>query len=153
MPSRLQNFIGTWETEGQQYAGPYGPAGKVKALETYEWLTGRAFIVHRFEGHVAEEPAASIEVIGPAGNGKTVPVRAFYDRGVASDWTLEERGPTTWILNGSWPMAGREAKARCTLIDGGDTLTARWEYATEGGEWQVSWDVKSVRKGPAVSKP
>jgi hypothetical protein len=151
--SRLQTFIGTWETEGQQYAGPFGPAGKVKATETYEWLTGGSFMVHRFEGSVADHPAASIEVIGPASNGKSVPVHAFYDSGVASEWKLEERGSTTWLLTGTWPIAGREAKVRCTLIDGGDTMTGRWEYVTEGGDWQASWDVKSVRKAPSALQP
>ena len=147
MPDRLQSLIGTWETEGQQYAGPMGPAAKVKAVETYEWLTGKTFLVHRFEGQVGDSPAASIEVIGPKNGDGSLPVHAYYDSGVASEWTLKERGPTTWVITGSRPIAGRDTPVRCTIIDGGDTMTGRWEYATEGGEWQVSWDIKSRRRG------
>ena len=145
MPKRLQSFVGTWETEGQQYESPLGPAAKVKARETYEWMTGRAFLVHRFEGRVGDKPAACIDVIGSESAG-AYPVHTFYDNGFVGEWRLQERGPS-WILTGSWPVGGKDLKVRCTLIDnGGDTLTSRWEYAEDGGDdWKPSWDVKSVR--------
>jgi hypothetical protein len=123
-----------------------GPAARVKAVETYEWLTGKAFIVHRFEGRVGDAPAASIEVIGPVTEGASFPVRAFYDSGIASEWQLKARGTTTWVVTRTWPIAGRDAQVRCTIIDGGDEMTARWEYAINGGDWQVSWDIKSRRR-------
>jgi uncharacterized protein DUF1579 len=145
VPNGLQSFVGTWETEGQQYESPLGPAAKVKALETYEWLTGRAFLVHRFEGHVGDKPAARVELIGAAEAGASFPVHSFYDNGFVGEWQLQVRG-ASWILNGHWPVRGKELKVRCTIIDGGDTMTGRWEYAEDGDDWKPSWDVKSVRK-------
>jgi hypothetical protein len=72
-PERLSNpgaghqllhvFVGTWTAEGQQYEGPIGPAASISALETYDWLTGEAFLVHRFEGRVGDGEAACIEII------------------------------------------------------------------------------------------
>src|SRR5262245_2356547 len=103
VPKRLQSFVGTWETEGQQYESPLGPAAKVKALETYGWLTGRAFLVHRFEGHVGDKPAARLELIGAAEAGTSFPVHTFYDNGFVGEWQLQERGPS-WILHGHWPV-------------------------------------------------
>jgi hypothetical protein len=61
---RMEPFIGTWLVEGQQHATDLGDAAKVEALETFEWLTGGHFIIHRFEGRVGEDPAACLEVIG-----------------------------------------------------------------------------------------
>jgi hypothetical protein len=142
--NRLQSFVGTWETEGQQYESPLGPAAKVKALETYEWLTGRAFLVHRFEGHVGDKPTACLEVIA-AEAGASHPVHTYYDNGFVAEWQLQERGPS-WILNGHRPVGGKELKVRCTIIDGGDTMTGRWEYAEDGDNWKPSWDVKSTRQ-------
>jgi hypothetical protein len=119
----------------------------VKAVETYEWLTGRGFLVHRFEGRIGDEPTASIELIGTTtGDDKGFPVHTFYGNGVAGTWRLQERGPMTWVLTGTQPVAGKDAKVRCTIIDAGDTLTGRWEYTMNGSDWQPSWDVKSVRK-------
>lgn len=145
MDNRLDHFIGTWKTEGQQYASPMGPPGRVDALESYEWLTGHSFVVHRFEGHVGGEPAASIEIIEADGDGKNYPVHTYYSNGIVKDWRLQERGPMTWLLTGSWTMGGTEARVRCTIIETDGALTERWEYATNGEDWKPSWDVKSVR--------
>src|SRR5688500_6115 len=51
---RLDAFIGKWHMEGQQLAGPAGPAASISALQTYEWLDGGQFLIHRFDGHVGD---------------------------------------------------------------------------------------------------
>ena len=145
MDNRLDTFIGTWKTEGQQYASPMGPPGRVDALESYEWLTGHSFVVHRFEGHVGGEPAASIEIIDAGSATKSYPVHTYYSNGLARDWRLQERGPTGWLLTGTWTMGEKEAHVRCTIIESDGVLTERWEYASDGVDWKPSWDVKSVR--------
>lgn len=60
---RLDVFVGKWNMEGQQYDGPVGPAAKITAVDTYEWLTGGFFLVHRCEGRVGDSEAACIEII------------------------------------------------------------------------------------------
>ena len=44
---RLDVFVGKWNMQGQQYDGVIGPAAKITAVETYEWLTGGFFLVSR----------------------------------------------------------------------------------------------------------
>src|SRR5450432_4171904 len=48
----LNVFAGKWLTNGQQHQGAVGPAAKITAVETYEWLPGERFLIHRFEGLV-----------------------------------------------------------------------------------------------------
>ena len=47
---RLNVFVGTWHTEGQQCEGPIGPAANIRAVETYEWLPGEFFLVNASRG-------------------------------------------------------------------------------------------------------
>jgi hypothetical protein len=61
---RLNVFVGTWHMEGQQCEGPIGPAANIRAVETYEWLPGEFFLVHRFEGRVGDVEAGCLEIIG-----------------------------------------------------------------------------------------
>lgn len=56
-------FVGKWNLEGRQLEGIVGPAAKVAAVQTYEWLTGGFFLIHRFEGRVGNGEAACIEII------------------------------------------------------------------------------------------
>lgn len=45
----LDFLVGTWNLEGEIEAGPTGPAGTVTSVDTFEWLEGGFFLVHRWE--------------------------------------------------------------------------------------------------------
>jgi hypothetical protein len=145
---RMEPFIGTWLLEGDQLETEIGPACTVEALETFEWLTGGHFVVHRFEGRVGDEPAACIEVIGYDAARGEHPARTFYNDGRTSDWRLRETGET-WTLTGEWDGASGPVTVRCTtaFAEGGGMRTSRWEYAKPGGEWTLFWDVRATKSG------
>jgi hypothetical protein len=152
----LERFTGTWKTEGRQYGGPIGPETTIAAVERYEWLSGNEFLIHRFDGHVGENEAAGIEIIGFDADSQSYPVHTYYNNGMASEWRYWERG-ITWILVGSWPFrgghsgrpSGREMRVRCTVVfdDHGTEMTGRWEYSNDGTNWETFRDVKSRRVG------
>jgi len=91
---RLNVFVGTWHTEGQQCEGPIGPAANIRAVETYEWLLGEFFLVHRFEGRVGDGEAGYIEIIGYDAQSQSYPTHTFYNNGVANEWRWHERDGT-----------------------------------------------------------
>ena len=142
----LNVFIGKWNTEGQQHEGPVGPAAKITADETYEWLTGGFFLVHRFEGHVGDGAAACIETIGYDAQAETYPVHTFYNNGVANEWQYEE-SDGVWTLTGDWQMAGKSQPVRCTVVfsDNGDTMTGKWEHSSDDSNWETFWDLKAKK--------
>lgn len=143
---RLNVFVGKWNTEGQQHEGPVGPAAKITAVETFEWLTGEFFLVHRFQGRVGAHEAACIEIIGHDAASQAYPVHTFYNNGVANEWQYRERNGT-WTLTGDWQMKGESIKVRCTIVfsDEGNTMTAKWQMSSDGSDWQPFWDVKAMK--------
>lgn len=46
---RLDFLVGTWKIEGENKEWEFGPAGKVTSIDTFEWLEGGYFLVHRWE--------------------------------------------------------------------------------------------------------
>jgi hypothetical protein len=144
---RLDIFVGRWNTKGQQYEGPVGPAAKITAVEAFEWLTGGFFLVHRFEGRVGDGEAACIEIIGPDAGGGSYRVHSFYNNGITNQWQSRERDGT-WTLTGDWPMEGQSMKVRCTIVfsDAGDTMTGKWEHSSDGSSWRTFWDVKATKE-------
>jgi hypothetical protein len=123
---RLNVFVGTWHTEGQQCESPVGPAATIQAVERYEWLPGELFLVHRFEGHVRDG--------------------TFYNNGLANEWQSHERDGT-WNLAGDWHMQGKSVKVRCTTAfsDAGHTMRSSWEQSSDGSNWETFWDVKASK--------
>jgi hypothetical protein len=143
---RLNVFVGAWKAEGQQHQGPIGPAAKITAVETFEWLAGELFLVHRFDGRVGEGEAACIEIIGHDAESQSYPTHTYYNNGIVHDWQSQERDGI-WTLSGEWQMAGKAMKVRCTTVfsDGGDTRTAKWEISRDGASWQTFWDVTATK--------
>ena len=117
---RLGIFVGTWNLEGRQHAGPVGKAAEITGVERYEWLAGGLFLVHHFDSQVGGAQAACIEVIGYDPSTRTYPTHTYYNNGQSADWQLSERDET-WVLTG------------------------RWESSRDGVAWEPFWDVKAIR--------
>ena len=143
---RLNAFVGKWKTEGQQHAGPVGPAARVTAVQTFEWLPGNFFLIHRFDGRVGDDVAACIEITGYDAGNRTYRLHTYYNTGLQNDWQLDPRGDG-WMLTGTWQMAGQATKVRCAIAfgDDGKSMTAKWESSVDGATWQLFWDLKAAR--------
>jgi hypothetical protein len=142
----LDVFVGKWNMEGQQHAGVVGPAAKVTAVNTYEWLTGGFYLVHRFEGHVGDSQAACIEIIGYDASTRSYPMYSFYNNGINNEWQARE-SDGIWTLTGEWQMGGKAVMVRCTnaFSDLGNTMTGKWEMQSDGSNWEPFWDVRATK--------
>lgn len=141
----LNRFRGHWQTAGQQLAGPVGPDAFVKATESYEWLSGEKFLIHRFEGTVGGNDASCIEMICYGPDTDSYQVETYYNNGKRNSWQYQHTGDT-WILTGSWEMDHIKTEVRCTLtfIDN-DHLSGSWEYLDPTEHWLPFWQVESTR--------
>ena len=68
--TRLQVFIGKWHAEGKSYAGgqdqrnPYASAVPWTSDESYEWLPGNFFVLHKWNAKAGEQVFIGTEIIG-----------------------------------------------------------------------------------------
>jgi hypothetical protein len=143
---RLDAFVGKWHMEGQQIAGPAGAAATISAIETYEWLSGGQFLIHRFDGHIGNTEAACIEIIGFEPERRCYRAHSFYNNGHVNVWDLEHRDGQ-WRFLGDWNAGGRSMKVRCTTTFGADgqTMQGKWEHSNDGSSWQTFWEVSARR--------
>jgi hypothetical protein len=143
---RLDVFVGKWKMEGRQYESPFGPAAKLTAVETYEWLPGGFFLVHHFEGRMDDQEMACIEIIGHDASSQSYPFHSFYNDGKTNEWQARERDGV-WILTGDWQTTDKASKVRCTTVfsDAGNTRTGKWERSSDGSQWQTFWDVEATK--------
>ena len=143
---RLDVFSGKWKMEGQQYESPFGPAAELTAVETYVWLPGELFLIHRFEGRMDDQQMACIEIIGYDPSSQSYPFHSFYNDGKTNVWQVRERAGT-WTLTGDWQTSGKSQQVRCTIVfsDAGNTRTGKWERSSDGSKWETFWDVKATK--------
>jgi hypothetical protein len=53
---RLEPLVGDWDVAGYAEESLAGPACAVESHESFEWLDGGYFLVHRYETHFGDQP-------------------------------------------------------------------------------------------------
>jgi hypothetical protein len=145
----LEPLVGKWHTEGEQLASPFGQPGPFVAVETFEWLEGGHFLVHRLDGRFGHQPAACIEVIGKSDSGG-FEARTYYNDGKTSTWRLTAQPSSGLLLEGQWGMPSGAINVRCSLsfLDIGNTLESRWEHSSDGQQWSVFMTARATKAQP-----
>lgn len=142
-------LVGKWHTEGAQLEGPLGPAAPFVAVETFEWLDGGRFLIHRMDGRFGRQPAACVEVWGKE-EGGNLTAHAYYNDGNTNTWNLDSVGDTL-VLRGSWGQSPASTfQVRCTLsfTEAGNTLVGKWEQSRDGRAWKVFLETRSTKAQP-----
>lgn len=144
--ARLELFLGTWRTSGRQYDCPFGRAGSIVMLETYQWLAGERYMIHRVDGRIDDDPLACIEIISNDSSRSACVVHSYYDDGRSNEWQLDEHAGA-WRLQGSWRLRNESIAVRATIWfqNGGNTRATKWEYSQGGQPFQPFWEVTSSK--------
>lgn len=143
---RLNVFVGRWKMEGLQRDSPLGPAAEIDAVETYEWLPGGFFLIHRIDGTLGDRELACIEVTGYDASRRLYTLHTFYVDGTSNQWQARELDGT-WTYTGTWQATGERMQVRCTQVfnEARNASTSKWEYSTDGSQWQVFWDLRAIK--------
>jgi len=145
----LSRWLGKWHTEGQQYESPLGPASTFVAVETFEWLDGGQFMVHRLDGKFGRNPAACVEILGKNADGELV-AEAFYNDGNRNTWRVSEQGQTL-VLNGTWARSSSETfhvRYTASFEEADNTLVGNWEQSRDGQAWHTFLEARSTKAQP-----
>jgi hypothetical protein len=143
---KLNAFVGKWKITGKQFEGPFGPAAEINTEESWEWLPGGLFLIHRLTGNVGEQPIACIEIIGYDEKNTNYQMHSFYNDGKTNKWQTNENNGT-WILTGNSEAAGKLIKIRCTtkFSNNNNAIAVKWEKCDDGQEWETFWETNATK--------
>ena len=137
---KLNRFVGAWHTKGQTKVGANGEALLITGTDTYEWLPGGFFLVHRWDVRMGSEESKGIEIIGYDDKTKAYPTYSFDNQGNTGTYQASTR-------DGVWTFRSRSERATVVMSDDGNTIIANWEHLTDGINWQPWMEVKLQRAG------
>ena len=135
---RLHLFVGKWKTEGETHASADAPAVKVAFMDTYEWMPGKFFLVHRADGQIGNEQLNTLEFIGYDPSSQTYTCHSFDSHGNADLFQANLRDHT-------WTIEGKSARFTGVFACTGNTLTGQWEQSSDGLNWLPWMDVKLTK--------
>ena len=140
---RLKPFVGQWTIRVAFPGMPAMEGGRV----TFKWMTGKTFLIERWEGPVEEAPDG-IALIGVDPEIEGGYLQHYFDsRSVARVyrmgfegrvWTLRREKPDFSPLDFAQRFTGR-------FSDDGRTITGSWEIAHDGSTWEHDFDLTYIR--------
>jgi hypothetical protein len=135
----LQKFVGEWKTEGVVKAtGASVSEMTISGRDSYEWLPGQFFLLHRVEVRMGESKVQAVEIIGyDQGAGHYV-TYSFDSEGTKSEYTAHLDG-------NDWKIFGKTERFSGCFSNDGNTLSGTWEKSEQGTTWQAWMQVTLTR--------
>lgn len=127
----FQPIIGRWRTSGSVLDEQGAVTAAIEGTDSYEWMVGGHWVIHRVDVLMGEDRAEVLELIGGHdADTDSYAMRAFDGSGSFSTMSAH-RGDA-----GSWSFRGDGVRA--TLWPDGPCMTARWEREHSPGSW-IRW--------------
>src|SRR6187549_972149 len=128
--TKLSFLIGRWHTIGEVLQNIPNAPKVIRGMDTYEWISGGFFILHRVDVFIGNERTEGIEIIGYDKNQKSYFMKSFDNQGEATSMyaVLEKPG----VLK----LGDKKMQATLTANKSGNTMIAEWKLSENGKTWK-----------------
>jgi Protein of unknown function (DUF1579) len=140
---RLAVLVGRWHTEGWTRDEAGHQAERIDAIDSYDWLSGGAAVLHLVEATVGERTVEGAEIIGYDPDRGHYATQYFGTDGpTAYDASLSEADDGARV----WEMRSEDTRFRGSFNAGGSVITGRWERLAPDAGWQPWMDITLTKE-------
>ncbi|HEY8794313.1 MAG TPA: DUF1579 family protein [Gemmatimonadaceae bacterium] len=131
---QLDVFVGSWRArgesfgEGQQVDNPRASPAVWTSEESYEWLPGGFFMLHKWDARVGTHGFRGIEIIGHDAAAGGYFTRMFDNAGNHPEYVATVSGNV-------WTFSEPSTRATVSVSADGNRMDLRWEWRQGDGEW------------------
>jgi hypothetical protein len=125
---QLNRFVGKWKTTGIIPASGASPEIKVSGSDTYEWLPGGFFLVHKVNVLVGEDKNETLEIIGFDKQRNRYTMQHYDNKGNSGFMTAD-------CKDGIWTFLGDKLRFRGGFEKQDTEFAGVWEQSSNGKDW------------------
>ena len=145
---KLEYFVGSWTTEADMKASPYGPGGKITGSDHIQWMEGNFFlIIHSKFSSASMGDGVEYAVMGYDSNKKQYTYESFSSMGEhdVATCTPDADGKTwTWYAA---PGDNSPMKWRFTeTILSPSSYAMKFEMSQDGSTWSGVMEGKATKQ-------
>ena len=133
---RLNCFLGVWQGRGYSYWPAGGPAQETTALDTYDWLEGEFFLLHRWKWDISGSIFEGLEILGWDDERNEYFSNMYDNAGHQVRYHLE-------VKNDIWHYLGEMQKGKITVTD--DKLSSLWHGTEDGKLWSPLCEIQWIK--------
>jgi hypothetical protein len=133
---KLDFLVGNWHTKGKILHGSPASSNEIRGMDTYEWVAGGFFMLHRVDVFMGNERTEAIEIIGYDHARKCYFMKSFDSQG--GDITMYA------VLEKAGVLKFGDKKMRTVLRVNkkGNSMSAHWELSEDGKTWKPWMDIQ-----------
>ncbi len=135
---QLRRFVGRWNTKGVLRTSDKMHGEIVTGTDTYEWLAGEYFLLHKADVYIGKEKNQTYEIIG-------------FDNKIGK-FTMQHydsKGSTGLMLaeckKDDWEFIGDDLRFRGGFKNDDKEFSGIWEQRTKDSNWEIFMDITLIR--------
>jgi hypothetical protein len=136
--SQLKKFVGRWITRGLIGITDDSPEMTVQGTDTYEWLPGEFFLLHRVDVLMGGEKNQTVEIIGHD-NTENACLMRYYDN------TGNSGVMTATCHDGVWNFTGENLRFTGGFKRNDMEFSGVWEKSVDGHRWTHFMEIRLSR--------
>lgn len=136
---QLHRLVGRWKTEGKIGATATSPEVKIMGTDTYEWLPGEYFLLHKVDVWVGDDRNETFEVIGFDQQTGKYTMQHYDNKGNSGTMTAT-------FENEVWTFQGETLRFTGGFKNNDKEFSGTWEQQSDGKTWKHWMELKLMKK-------
>ncbi len=132
---QLNKFVGKWKTAGSIPASGTTPEIKISGTDSYEWLPGGFFLLHKADVLVGDEKNETFEIIGFDKQENLYTMQHYDNKG-------ESGFMTAHCNDGVWTFLGKTLRFTGRFKEQDKEFSGVWEQSSDAKNWTHFMDIK-----------
>jgi hypothetical protein len=137
--NQLGRFAGKWNTEGQVLPSANKAGIEVKGTDTYEWLPGGFFLLHRVDVKIGEEEVQTLEVIGFDETANNYTMQHYDNKGNSGLMTAS-------VMDNLWIFKGESLLFKGSFSEDDNVFSGVWEQLNSEKIWVPYMNIRLVKE-------
>jgi hypothetical protein len=138
---QLNKFVGHWSTEGKIRASGSTPEANVSGTDSYEWLPGGFFLLHKADASIGDVRTQTTEIIGFDQTYHGFIMRHFDSKGSSGLMIAS-------CIDDAWTFLGETLRFTGGFKKGHKEFSGIWEKSSDKKNWVPFMDIKLTRVDP-----
>jgi hypothetical protein len=135
---QLNKFVGRWNTEGKILATDTTPEINISGTDTYKWLPGEFFLLHKVDVLIGEDKNETFEIIGYDEEKEKYTMQHFDNKGNSGFMTAT-------FSDGTWVFLGETLRFTGGFKKEGKEFSGIWERSPDSKNWTHFMDIKLTK--------
>jgi hypothetical protein len=135
---QLDKFLGKWTTVGKIPASDTTPEIKISGTDTYEWLPGEFFLLHKVDVIVGDNKNETFEIIGYDRQKNLYTMQHYDNKGNSGIMTAN-------CNDGVWTILGENLRFTGGFKNHDKEFSGIWQQSSDGENWTHLMDIKLTK--------